>query len=409
MAGKPQICGEIMTAQMQKSQFFNIQHSNDGALTIYLYGEIGDYADVRCAEVAAELMAAAPGARINLRINSIGGEVYSGIAIYNAVLNSRGDVHIYVDGVAASMAGVIALCGRPVEMSRYARLMLHSVSGGCYGNRQELQRCLEEIAALEDSLADIIGRRLNIPADAVKTKYFDGRDHWMTAQEALSGGFVDGIYDSEEAREGGESGEGEEERDTTTPRSDMTADEIYETFNNRLRQEAKPDNTTMDLKTLKKRARFAACADDAAAMAELDKLEAEACKVANLEAENTKLKNELAAHKEEIKEREEKERKELLDAAEKDGRITASTRPTFENILKADFANGKAALEAMRPRRSVMKDIHPGEGGGEGGENYSGKSWDDLDRSGLLGEVKAKHPEVYKAKFKARFGVEPTL
>lgn len=387
-----------MMAQMQKSQFFNIQHSGDGIMTIYLYGEIGDYADVRCAEVAAELMAAAPGARINLRINSIGGEVYSGIAIYNAVLSSRGDVHIYVDGVAASMAGVIALCGRPVEMSRYARLMLHSVSGGCYGNRQELQRCLEEIGALEDSLADIIGRRLNMPADAVKTKYFDGRDHWMTAQEALAGGFVDGIYDEEE------------EREPDALRSDMTADEIYETFNNRLRLEAKSDNNKMDLKTLKKRARFAACADDAAALAELDKLEAEAGKVAGLEAEVTDLKNKLATHEAESKEREEKERKELLDAAERDGRITASMRPTYENILKADFANGKAALEAMRPRRSVMKDIHPGGGErGESGENYAGKSWDELDRSGLLGTVKANHPEVYKAKFKARFGVEPNI
>lgn len=386
---------------MQKSQFFNIQHSSDGALTIYLYGEIGDYADVRCAQVAAELMAAAPGARINVRINSIGGEVYSGIAIYNAVLGSRGDVHIYVDGVAASMAGVIALCGRPVEMSRYARLMLHSVSGGCYGNRQELQRCLEEIGALEDSLADIIGRRLNMTAEAVKAKYFDGRDHWMTAQEALAGGFVDGIYDSEEREE-----DSEEREPYGALRSDMTADEIYETFNNRLRLEAKPDNDKMDLKTLKKRARFADCADDTAALAELDKLEAEAGKVAGLEAEVTDLKNKLATHEAESKEREEKERKELLDAAEKDGRITAATRPTFENILKADFANGKAALEAMRPRRSVMKDINPG---GEGSESYAGKSWDELDRSGMLGTVKANHPEVYKAKFKARFGVEPNM
>ena len=94
-----------------KTQFFNIERADTGAVTIYLYGEIGDYADVRCAHVAAELMAAAPDARIDLRINSIGGEVYSGIAIYNAIRNSRGDIHIYVDGVAASMAGVIALAG----------------------------------------------------------------------------------------------------------------------------------------------------------------------------------------------------------------------------------------------------------------------------------------------------------
>ena len=87
--------------------------------------------------------------RIHVRINSNGGEVYSGIAIFNALRHSQADIRIYVDGIAASMASVIALCGKPVEMSKYARLMLHSVSGGCYGNKQDLQRCMEEIESLE--------------------------------------------------------------------------------------------------------------------------------------------------------------------------------------------------------------------------------------------------------------------
>lgn len=363
---------------------------------MYLYGEIGDYADVRCAQVAAELMSAAPGARIDLRINSIGGEVYSGIAIYNAVLNSRADVHIYVDGVAASMAGVIALCGRPVEMSRYARLMLHSVSGGCYGNRQELERCLKEIAALEDSLADIIGRRLGLDATAVKTKYFDGTDHWMTAEEALAGGFVDGIYDAER---GGESGEPEELS------AGMSTEEIYTRINNRLRDAGDKTDKKMDLKELKKRARFAGCADDTAALAEIDRLESEASKVPGLEAKVTELESKVAEHEASIAAAADAERKALLDAAEKDGRITEATRPTFENILKADMTNGKAALAAMRPRRNAMHDIV--QGTEERGSEWHDKSWDELDRAGKLAALKAEAPEVYKAKFKARFGCEP--
>ena len=50
--------------------------------------------------------------------NSNGGEVYAGIAIFNALKNSKADITIYVDGIAASMASVIALCGKPVQMSR---------------------------------------------------------------------------------------------------------------------------------------------------------------------------------------------------------------------------------------------------------------------------------------------------
>ena len=123
--------------------------------------------------------------------------MYSGIAIFNALRHSQADIRIYVDGIAASMASVIALCGKPVEMSKYARLMLHSVSGGCYGNKQDLQRCMEEIESLEGSLSEIYAERLGMSKEEVKQTYFDGEDHWLTAKEALDLGFIDDIYDAD--------------------------------------------------------------------------------------------------------------------------------------------------------------------------------------------------------------------
>ena len=151
------------------SRFFNIQTDAEGVCTIFLYGDIGDYYEVQSGRVARELLEAEKaGSRIHVRINSNGGDVYCGIAIYNAIKNSKADVHIYVDGIAASMASVIALCGKPVEMSKYARLMLHSVSGGCYGNKKEMQKCIEEIESLEDSLGDIYAARLGMTKEEVK-------------------------------------------------------------------------------------------------------------------------------------------------------------------------------------------------------------------------------------------------
>lgn len=160
------------------SRFFNIQTDAEGVCTIFLYGDIGDYYEVQSGRVARELLEAEKaGSRIHVRINSNGGDVYCGIAIYNAIKNSKADVHIYVDGIAASMASVIALCGKPVEMSKYARLMLHSVSGGCYGNKKEMQKCIEEIESLEDSLGDIYAARLGMTKEEVKATFFDGEDH----------------------------------------------------------------------------------------------------------------------------------------------------------------------------------------------------------------------------------------
>lgn len=85
-------------------------------------------------------------------------------------------------------------------MSKYARLMLHSVSGGCYGNKKEMQKCIEEIESLEDSLGDIYAARLGMTKEEVKATFFDGEDHWLTADDALRLGFIDGIYDAEPVR-----------------------------------------------------------------------------------------------------------------------------------------------------------------------------------------------------------------
>ena len=110
-------------------KFFNIIPGN-GSCCLLLYGEIGG--EVSCGDVMRNLLEAEKQyGRIDVRINSVGGEVYPGIAIFNALRQSKADIHIYIDGIAASMASAIALCGKPVEMSRYARLMIHTVRGGC--------------------------------------------------------------------------------------------------------------------------------------------------------------------------------------------------------------------------------------------------------------------------------------
>ena len=249
------------------SRFFNIQTDAEGVCTIFLYGDIGDYYEVQSGRVARELLEAEKaGSRIHVRINSNGGDVYCGIAIYNAIKNSKADVHIYVDGIAASMASVIALCGKPVEMSKYARLMLHSVSGGCYGNKKEMQKCIEEIESLEDSLGDIYAARLGMTKEEVKATFFDGEDHWLTADDALRLGFIDGIYDAEPVPAG------------------STPEQIYTLFNNRLTE---PQNKSkMNLEEIRKHPSFANCKSEEEVIAQAQSYAREAGRVAGLENEN---------------------------------------------------------------------------------------------------------------------------
>ena len=319
------------------SKYFNMKQA-DGGVTIFLYGDIGY--EVESGQIAAELTACAQtGGRIDVRINSNGGDVFSGIAIYNTLRNSDADIHLYVDGVAASMASVIALCGRPVEMSQYARLMLHSVSGGCYGNKHEMAKCIAEIESLEDSLGEMYAKRMGISKEEVKARYFDGADHWLTAEEALSMGLIDGIYDAEPVAAG------------------STPEEIYKTFNNRLRNEPQKAND-MTLEELKKQAQFKDCKSDEEVVARAQHYATLAGKAQTLEDENKELKTKLQTYEAKAEADAEAERKALLDAAEKDGRINKDTRPTFEKILKDDPESGKKALKALTPKRKVMDDLH---------------------------------------------------
>lgn len=316
----------------------------EDAYCLLLYGDIGEYADVTAANIARELLEAEKlGKRIDVRINSNGGDVYTGIAIFNALKNSSADIHIYVDGIAASMASVIALCGKPIEMSKYARLMLHSVSGGCYGNKTELRRCLEEVEALENTLCQMYAPKLGISEEEIRTRYFDDADHWLKADEALALGFIDGIYDADPVPE------------------DSTPEQVYRIFNNRLEQPL--NNNQMNIEEVRKRPRFKDCATDADVFRVMDALEEEAGKVPGLTAEVDRLKRENKAFTDKAEEEEEAAKKKLLDDAQEDGRIDANTRPAYQALLDSDREAGEKAIQALKPKKRVTKDlrVQPGE------------------------------------------------
>lgn len=319
-------------------KFFNTIPGTESCC-ILLYGDIGEYGDLRSGDIARELLEAeALTGKIDVRINSYGGEVYTGIAIFNALRNSKADITLYVDGIAASMASVIALCGKPVRMSRYARLMLHSVQGGCYGNKDEIRECVKEIEALEDTLCEMYASRLKKTPDEIRSLYFDGKDHWLRADEALALGFIDEIYDADPVPE------------------DSTPNEVYTLFNNRLNKPQTPNN--MNLDELKKRPRFKNCASDDDLLREVGQMEAEAAKIPGLDAEVARLKGELKTFQDKASADEAASRKKLLDEAEKDGRIDAVTRPIYENLLEKDRENGEKALDSLKPKRRVTSDLH---------------------------------------------------
>ena len=364
---------------MQK-QFFNTIPSENGQVAILLYGDVGDGQRVDSGRVVAELMSLqAMYDKIDVRINSCGGDVFSGMAIYTALRNSKADITIYIDGVAASIAGVIALCGKPLYMSPYAKLMLHAVSGGTWGNASDLRDMATQMEALQGDLAAMIAGRCGMKQEAVLEKFFDEKDHWLSAREALEMKLIDGIYEMAEE-----------------PVPTQTTDAIYTYFNNRLRnQPLKPNDEMGLLDSIKKVPSFANMASEDDVLAHIRELENKATKVESLEKA-------VNSYKEKLQSLEDKEVAAFIDKAIAERRITAAQKESFTALMKSDRENTEKLIDSMKPQpeRRIV-DVYKGE---TSPKSLASKTWDELDKAGQLSNLRNADFNTFKEKYKERFG-----
>ena len=116
---------------------------NATGVDLWLYDEIGPWGTT-ASDVAAALAGLAPTDRVTLRINSPGGDVFDGLAIYNLLRGHPGGVDVVVDGLAASAASFIAMAGSSVTMLAHTRMMIHDAIGFAFGNAADMR----ELAAL---------------------------------------------------------------------------------------------------------------------------------------------------------------------------------------------------------------------------------------------------------------------
>ena len=369
---------------MPKGKFFNIVPTGNGRASVMLYGEIGGEEGVNAERIVSEMAwLASEYPMIDVHINSMGGEVFAGIAIFNSLKDSPSIVNIYVDGLAASIAGIIALCGKPLHMSRFSRLMLHSVSGACKGGARDMRECADLIEGLEGTLADMISRKCGMPSEQVKTTFFDGKDHWFTADEAARYGLCDDIYDVEGADSLGEA---------------PTNEQVYQ-FMNVLNTKKSPKPNKMEfidkIKALDNQ--FKDLTEDAI-VAKVKSLSNEAAKVDALKAQITKLEAENKAAKDAAKEA-------FLNQAISDGRIKADQKDGYSKLMDADEATTRELINKMPKvqKPSINDFLHTAEGAGEA-KDLALMSWEEIDKAERLGELKDKHPELYKQKFQEAFG-----
>lgn len=156
---------------------------------ILLYDEIGFWG-ITAKDFAAALAAAGDGP-IRVRINSPGGDVFDGMAIYNQMLVHPARVDTVVDGLAASAASYIALAGQTVSMHDSSMMMMHNAWGFAVGNRHAMTEMAGVLAKIDGQLAGIYAHRTGKPADEMAAMM--DAETWLTAQEAKDAGFADAV------------------------------------------------------------------------------------------------------------------------------------------------------------------------------------------------------------------------
>ncbi|HIW90006.1 MAG TPA: Clp protease ClpP [Candidatus Ligilactobacillus excrementipullorum] len=138
-------------------------------------------------------------ATINLHVNSPGGSVFEGIAIYNMLKQNKATVNVYVDGLAASIASVIAMSGDTIFMPKNAMMMIHNPYMVALGNATELRKQADSLDQVTKSSVVTYLDKAGNKLDEEKLKELMDAETWLTAQESVNYGLADEILDANQA------------------------------------------------------------------------------------------------------------------------------------------------------------------------------------------------------------------
>ncbi|EJR06579.1 hypothetical protein II5_02402 [Bacillus cereus MSX-A1] len=184
----------------------NVQHAfkaeaKADSLDITIYGDIGEswWSDSTSAVDIERTLKATSANVININLNSPGGDVFDGIAIYNQLKNHPAKIIINVDGLAASAASIIAMAADELIMNTGSMLMIHEASTWTWGTKLDIRKTLNALEGIDKSLADIYMTRYQ--GDRTEIETMIANETWFTANEAVEFGLAHKVNEHVENNE----------------------------------------------------------------------------------------------------------------------------------------------------------------------------------------------------------------
>jgi ATP-dependent Clp endopeptidase proteolytic subunit ClpP len=315
---------------------------------------------------------------IHLHIHSPGGDVFEGTAMFNLLKNHPAKVISYIDGLAASMATIIALAGTEVRMASNALFMIHNPSGSASGEKDEHLKAADLLSKIEGIMSDLYEKKTGLKPERIRKMMAE--ETWLTANEALALGFVDKVVESNMKAAAA--------FDLSKVEADKRVEKAYRNF--------LPENVVhkspLNMLKIQMALGLADSANEDQIAAAVNSLKK---KAEDAEAAFNALSVKLA-------EAENKRFTDLLDEKVADGSLDASGRTKLEAMAK------KSGVEAALDAISLLKPSAPSEsvrgkinGGAEGSEKDDRKDWtfDDYRRKDpiALSKMMREDKERYEA------------
>jgi len=162
---------------------------------LLIYGDIGKY--FNDGNDAKELAIAINNIKtpvLNIHINSSGGDVFAGQAIYTTIKNFKGVKKVYIDGLAASAASLIAMAGDEIIMPKNALMMIHNTQTLFYGDSNSFKKRADDLDKINSTVVSVYQQKTGL--DANKLQKMMNQETWLTADEALELGFATQVTDA---------------------------------------------------------------------------------------------------------------------------------------------------------------------------------------------------------------------
>ena len=348
------------------NDWFQITNKTEGGRStarLDIYDEIG-YWGTDTQTVARQLRGLEAD-RLDVHINSNGGDAFAGIAIMNILRDFPGDVTVTIDGIAASAASVIAMGGDKIVMNRGSQMMIHDASGFCYGDAAEMAKMIESLDVVSDSIADAYAARAG--GSREEWRAVMKTEQWYRADEAVGAGLADEVVGDKDVeisnqRFGIFNFAGRDE--APEPFIPKTTHEDFQAEPGKPKENTRKEDTMSDAlkngirERLGMTAKVADITDDMFLAALDEALNEGDTKVEAHLPEGTsvietavleQIQADAAAGRAALEAQETAAREARVDAAVKAGKIPPARREHWINALKADEEGAGAVLDSLEP------------------------------------------------------------